>query len=648
MTSLTTNTSSLVLVSSSLGPGGIRRVVVKRPFAASNALAVRFGMQDPAAYFIAAVGSGPTLAYHASTDPMGALALAPMAGAPGVAVGSTNSTATGVGVSLLFNSTAAPGSEATITLTGPADVWFGVAFTSGAGERTMSSAKSALVVSGGVGGGTVHERQLGDHNMGSRFAVGFYHGGAGAECFTWPANAHLRQCAEVSGGDLSLAWVVPPPLSVVSEQEFEAEWSVTASPAFVLRHGAAVGHSNMHACAGVGVQNFGYADCNPFGKDSARFITTRNPQMSAVLAPGIATHFKQRFRGGLPYFHGSGASQQTMVLAHVIAGSLSVALPYYTDVMVAPGGQSLRASAGPGVGVGVGVALAIALVLLGFLWRRQRWRRWCRGGRVAVSAEAPPGTKSGAADPVEDCLRTTMVAAGAATEFATDPRSPQPWRRHSIGESKPRQRPSVAAVQPVKLGENGLLALTPAAPNKATLQRRAAGQSPNKSTLQRRAAGQPTELNAPPVKLFLSYGHGEASDFSRWLRDRLVTDGFEVWFDEQSIDVATNWQSEIGKALVECDALVAVLDEKYIGSEFCTNELAMAASRGKRLYPVLLRGFQWIWLPPGLEYQLATTQAISFDALETDSDRFGKLRLAMRQQMVDDARSMEDVVLPAS
>jgi len=107
--------------------------------------------------------------------------------------------------------------------------------------------------------------------------------------------------------------------------------------------------------------------------------------------------------------------------------------------------------------------------------------------------------------------------------------------------------------------------------------------------------------------------------------------------------VATNWQSEIGKALVECDALVAVLDEKYIGSEFCTNELAMAASRGKRLYPVLLRGFQWAWLPPGLEYQLATTQAISFDALETDSDRFGKLRLAMRQQMVDDARSMEDV-----
>lgn len=636
MTSLTTNTSSLVLVSSSLGPGGIRRVVVKRPFAASNALAVRFGANDSAAYFIAAVGSGPTLAYHANADPTGALALAPMAGAPGVALGSAASAATGISMTLSLNSTATSGGEATITLTGPADRWFGVAFAAGVGERTMSSAKSALVVSGGADGGTVHERQLGDHNRGSRFAaIGFYHGGAGAECFTAPpSNAHLRQCAEVSGGDLSLAWVVPPPLSVVSEQEFEAEWSVTVSPAFVLRHGAAgvltVRHSNMHACAGVGVQNFGYADCNPFGKDSARFITTRNPQMSAVLAPGVTTHFKQRFRGGLPYFHGSGTSQQTMVLAHVIAGSLSVALPYYTDVLVTPGGQSLRASAGPGVGMGVGVALAVALVLLGFLWRRQRWRRRCRGGRVAVSAEVPsPGTKSGAADPAVDCLRTTMVAAGAATKFATDPRSQQSWRRHSIGESKPRQRPSVVLVQPVKLGESGLLALTPAAPNE--------------STLQRRAAGQPTELNAPPVKLFLSYGHGEASDFSRWLRDRLVADGFEVWFDEQSIDVATNWQSEIGKALVECDALVAVLDEKYIGSEFCTNELAMAASRGKRLYPVLLRGFQWAWLPPGLEYQLATTQAISFDALETDSDRFGKLRLAMRQQMVDDARSMEDV-----
>ena len=119
-----------------------------------------------------------------------------------------------------------------------------------------------------------------------------------------------------------------------------------------------------------------------------------------------------------------------------------------------------------------------------------------------------------------------------------------------------------------------------------------------------------------------------------WLRDRLAEQGFNVWIDEQNIDVAVDWQEEIGQALIECDACIAVLDAKYVHSEFCRRELSMASNRKKWLYPLVYRAFSFDGMPPGLEYQLSNTQAIAFPEPASDSANLEQLLAVMREQMM--------------
>jgi hypothetical protein len=46
--------------------------------------------------------------------------------------------------------------------------------------------------------------------------------------------------------------------------------------------------------------------------------------------------------------------------------------------------------------------------------------------------------------------------------------------------------------------------------------------------------------------------------------------------DEIDIPSASMWQSKIAEGIVSCDALVAVLNKKYVDSIYCCNELVSA------------------------------------------------------------------------
>ena len=83
-------------------------------------------------------------------------------------------------------------------------------------------------------------------------------------------------------------------------------------------------------------------------------------------------------------------------------------------------------------------------------------------------------------------------------------------------------------------------------------------------------------VNSHGVKLFLSYGRGESTEFTRWLSTRLTENGFQCWMDEIDIPSASMWQSKIAEGIVSCDALVAVLNKKYVDSIYCCNELVSA------------------------------------------------------------------------
>ena len=125
-------------------------------------------------------------------------------------------------------------------------------------------------------------------------------------------------------------------------------------------------------------------------------------------------------------------------------------------------------------------------------------------------------------------------------------------------------------------------------------------------------------------RLFLSYGRGDASPFARWLKTKLEASGYDVWFDEDNIGATSNWQREIGDALRSCDGLIAVINAKYAHSRFCVNELCMANSHGKALFPIMFRSFAFQDLPSELEYPLSSIQCLRFAEQATDETCFAQ------------------------
>ncbi len=66
-------------------------------------------------------------------------------------------------------------------------------------------------------------------------------------------------------------------------------------------------------------------------------------------------------------------------------------------------------------------------------------------------------------------------------------------------------------------------------------------------------------MPAEPARLFLSYGHRDASELALRLRADLIAAGYVVWQDEQRIRAGHAWTEEIRDGLRESDLVVALL-----------------------------------------------------------------------------------------
>ena len=118
-----------------------------------------------------------------------------------------------------------------------------------------------------------------------------------------------------------------------------------------------------------------------------------------------------------------------------------------------------------------------------------------------------------------------------------------------------------------------------------------------------------------------SYPRGdETTPFARKLKAYLEQRGFAVWMDEQGISAGVDFMSAIGSAIKASRGLVAVIDEKFCGSTYCNNELAMAQGCGLQLFPIFFRGMEFDALPDGLHYMLASINVIPFPAEASDAD----------------------------
>ena len=89
--------------------------------------------------------------------------------------------------------------------------------------------------------------------------------------------------------------------------------------------------------------------------------------------------------------------------------------------------------------------------------------------------------------------------------------------------------------------------------------------------------------------IFLSYGRETHTvSFVVKLKADLEKAGYTVWLDTTDIPSGSEWHAAIGDGLRRCKGLIAVITKKYIHSKFCKNELFMADSMQKPIFPMFL------------------------------------------------------------
>ncbi len=108
--------------------------------------------------------------------------------------------------------------------------------------------------------------------------------------------------------------------------------------------------------------------------------------------------------------------------------------------------------------------------------------------------------------------------------------------------------------------------------------------------------------------IFISYSSKD-SERALSLAEELRSRGASVWIDQQAIDGATQWSSEIAQALDECKALVLLISKSSLKSKNCAKEVTIAAEADKFILPIDLED---IPLPKEFKYHLAGLQRVAF------------------------------------
>lgn len=90
--------------------------------------------------------------------------------------------------------------------------------------------------------------------------------------------------------------------------------------------------------------------------------------------------------------------------------------------------------------------------------------------------------------------------------------------------------------------------------------------------------------------MFISYAHVDQEVVLR-VRALLEKQKITTWLDlmdPAGIEAGTVWRDEIARAISRATVLVAMVSEPYLGSTWCTNEVALARQHGVEVVPVML------------------------------------------------------------
>lgn len=88
------------------------------------------------------------------------------------------------------------------------------------------------------------------------------------------------------------------------------------------------------------------------------------------------------------------------------------------------------------------------------------------------------------------------------------------------------------------------------------------------------------------MKVFISHARAD-KEWAKNLVDQLKVRGLQAWLAEDELHPGSPWEEQVKTALIESDALVAILNEGTPRPNVLF-ELGMALGQGKRVIPVII------------------------------------------------------------
>jgi WD40 repeat protein len=86
---------------------------------------------------------------------------------------------------------------------------------------------------------------------------------------------------------------------------------------------------------------------------------------------------------------------------------------------------------------------------------------------------------------------------------------------------------------------------------------------------------------------FISYGRADSKAFATKLHARLLEQGFKVWFDQNDIPLAVDFQNQIDDGIEKAHNVLFIIAPHSVNSEYCRREIELAIKRNKRIIPLL-------------------------------------------------------------
>lgn len=95
------------------------------------------------------------------------------------------------------------------------------------------------------------------------------------------------------------------------------------------------------------------------------------------------------------------------------------------------------------------------------------------------------------------------------------------------------------------------------------------------------------ELSNSFFDAFISYGRADSKAFATYLTARLKAIGLNIWFDQEDIPLAVDFQEQINNGIEKTHNFIFVIAPHSVNSPYCLKEIELAVKLNKRIMPIL-------------------------------------------------------------